>query len=177
MEKLQRLPHLVESVQSSTPSARGATTIYKVRLRDLKTKRKVDRSFRGGETFGVPDVERHTVQFLYRDPESFHFMEQETYEQFALHRDELEWESNFLVEEMGNITAIYHNGHPIALELPNNVPLEITETGPGVKGNSATGRTKPALLETGRAVQVPEYLRQGERIKVDTRTGEFLSRA
>jgi len=174
--ELDGVPHLVESVQTTAPSARGASTIHKVRLRDLKTRRKVDRSFRGGVTFAVPDVERRSVQFLYKDPESFHFMEQESYEQFALRKEELEWEANFLVEDLTDISAIYHNGHPIALELPNNVPLEIVETGPAVKGNSATGRQKPATLETGFVVQIPEHLGQGTRIHVDTRTGDFVGR-
>ena len=78
--ELDGAPHLVESVQVSTPSARGATTIHKVRMRNLKTRQKVDRSFRGGDTFGVPDVDRRSVQFLYRDPEAFHFMDEENYD-------------------------------------------------------------------------------------------------
>jgi elongation factor P len=169
-------PCVVESVQTSSPSARGASTIHKCRLRNLKTRQKIDRSFRGGETFGVPDVDRRKVQFLYRDPESFHFMDQESYEQFSLPIAELEWEANFLVEEMEDISALYYNGHPLALELPNNVALEITETNPAVKGNSATGRTKPATLQTGHVIQVPEHIDPGTLVSVDTRTGEFLGR-
>ena len=169
-------PHLVESVQTSTPSARGASTIHKVRLRNLRTRGKADRSFRGGETFPVPDVERRKVQFLYRDPEALHFMDQESYDQFAMRVDELEWESRFLVEEMENISALYYNGHPLALELPNTVTLKITETNPAVKGNSATGRTKPATLETGHTVSVPEHLSADTLVSVDTRTGEFVGR-
>ena len=169
-------PHLVESVQISTPQARGASTIHKVRMRNLKTKQKVDKSFKGGDTFGVPDVDRKKVQFLFRDMEAFHFMDQDSYEQFPVRKDELEWEANFLVEDMQDITAFYYNGHPIALELPNTVTLEITETNPGVKGNSATGRTKPATLETGFEIQVPEHLNPGARVSVDTMTGDFLGR-
>lgn len=174
--ELDGQPHVVETVSVSTPSARGASTIHKVRLRNLKTKQKVDRSFRGGDTFGVPDVERRKVQFLYRDPGAFHFMDTETYEQFALPVAELEWEANFLVDDMEGITAIYHDDNPIALELPNTVALKITETNPAVKGNSATGRTKPATLETGHVVQVPEHISQDTLVSVDTRTGEFVGR-
>jgi len=174
--ELEDVPHLVESVSVSTPSARGASTIHRVRLRNLKTGQKVDRSFRGGETFGVPDVDRRPVQLLYRDAQAFHFMDQESYEQFALDRADLAWEANFLVDEMEGLVALMHNGAPLALELPNNVSLSIAETSPSVKGNSATGRTKPATLETGFVVQVPEHVDPDIKVNVDTRTGEFLGR-
>ncbi|MHC4136862.1 MAG: elongation factor P [Planctomycetota bacterium] len=174
--ELEGVPHLVESVSVSTPSARGASTIHRVRLRILKTGQKVDRSFRGGETFGVPDVDRRPVQLLYRDAQAFHFMDQESYEQFALDRADLAWEANFLVDEMEGLVALMHNGAPLALELPNNVALSIAETSPSAKGNSATGRTKPATLETGLVIQVPEHVDPGIKVNVDTRTGEFLGR-
>ena len=175
--ELDGAPHLVESVQVSTPSARNATTIHKVRMRNLKNKQKVDRSFRGGDTFGVPDVDRRPVQFLYRDPENFHFMDSESFEQFPFSKEELEWESQFLIEEMEGLIAFYYNGTPLALELPNTVALQITETSPAVKGNSATGRTKPATLQTGLVVQVPEHLSDSVTINVDTRTAAFVGRA
>ena len=174
--ELDGVPHLVESVAVSTPMARGGSTIHRVRMRNLKTKQKVDRSFRGGETFGAPDVDRRPVQLLYRDAQAFHFMDQESYEQFALDARELEWESNFLVDEMEGLTALMYNDAPLALELPNNVALSITETTPSVKGNSATGRTKPATLETGFVIQVPEHVGPGTRVSVDTRTGNFCGR-
>ena len=97
-------------------------------------------------------------------------------EQFALDRADLAWEANFLVDEMDDLVALMHNGTPLALELPNNVSLEITETSPSVKGNSATGRTKPATLETGFVIQVPEHVDLGIKVNVDTRSGEFLGR-
>lgn len=175
--ELDGTPHVVESIQVSSPSARGASTIHRIRLRELRTGQKVDRTFRGGETFAVPDVERRPVEYLYADPQAYHFMDQEHYEQLALPRADLEWETNFLVEGIAGLRALYHNGAPIALELPNHVTLAITETSPSVKGNSATGRTKPATLETGLVVQVPEHIEPGTKVSVDTRTGEFLGRA
>jgi elongation factor P len=174
--ELDGAPHVVETVSISTPTARGGNTIHRCRLRNLATKQRVDRSFRGGETFGVADVDRRKVQFLYRDPDAFHFMDQETYDQFPIQADELEWESKFLVEEQEDITALYYNEAPLALELPNNVVLTITETSPAVKGNSATGRTKPATLETGHTIQIPEHISEGTKVSVDTRTGDFISR-
>jgi len=175
--ELDGAPHLVETVQVSSPSARGAATITKVRLRNLRTKQKVDKSFRGSETFPVPDVEKRPVQYLYDDPQAFHFMDTESFEQFAFQREDLEWEGKFLVEGVEDLRAFYYNGTPIAIELPTSVVLEITETAPGVKGNSATGRTKPATLSTGHVVQLPEHVEQGTRVSVDTRTGEFLGRS
>lgn len=174
--ELDDAPHLVESVQSSSPTARGASTIYRVKFRNLKTKQRVERSLRGGETFAVPDVEQRPVQFLFEDPDSFHFMDTESFEQFALSRDDLEWESKFLVEGIEGVRVLNYNDAPIGLELPNTVALEITEASPGVKGNSASGRTKPATLSTGHVVQVPEHIEQGVMVNVDTRTGEFIGR-
>ena len=173
---LDAAPHIVESLQSSSPTARGGNTITKVKLRNLKTKQRVEKSFRGSETFAVPDVDRRPIQFLYSDPTGFHFMDSETFEQFALSTEDLEWEKNFLFEGIEGVRAFYYNQAPIAIELPVTVPLEITETNPGVKGNSATGRTKPATLSTGHIVQVPEHIDQGTIASVDTRTGEFLGR-
>ncbi len=170
-------PYTVESTQTSSPTARGGNTIHRVRLRNLITKQRVDKSFKGGDTFGVADVARRPVQFLYADPSGFHFMDNETYEQFAMTRDDLEWEAQFLFEGIEDVRAMYHNESPIGLELPNTVALEITETNPAVKGNSATGRTKPATVSTGLVIQVPEHLDQGTRVSVDTRTAEFLGRA
>lgn len=174
---LDGAPHAVESMQVSSPSARGGNTIHRVRLRNLITGQRVERSFRGGETFPPADVDRRPIQFLYEEPGKFHFMDLETFEQFEIARADIEWEANFLIEGIEGLRAQYYNGAPIGLELPNTIALEISETSPGVKGNSATGRTKPAKLSTGLVVQVPEHIDQGVRISVDTRTGEFLGRA
>ena len=170
-------PHVVEATQTSSPTARGGNTIHRVKLRNLKTGNRSERSFRGGDTLTMADVARRPVDFLYSDPSGFHFMDTETYEQFALSKTDLEWESNFLIEGIEGVRAMYFNESPIALELPNTVVLEITETNPAVKGNSATGRTKPATLTTGLVVQIPEHIDMGTRVTVDTRTGEFVGRA
>lgn len=170
-------PYQVESVQVSSPTARGGNRIHRVRLRNLVTNQSGEHSFRGGETFGVPDVERRPVQFLYSDPDTFHFMDTDNYEQFEFRRDDLDWESKFLLEGVEGVRAFYYNGKPLGLELPQTVAMVVTETAPGVKGNSATGRTKAAKLETGHVVQLPEHIEEGTRVSVDTRTGEFLGRA
>ena len=174
---LDDMPHQVESVQSSSPTARGANTIHKVRMRNLKTRQKVERSFRGGDTFEAPDVEERPIQLLYEEPDSIHFMDGETFEQFSIPRDALEWESKFLVEGVEGLRVLYHNEAPLAIELPSTLALEIIETSPGVKGNASSGRTKPATLQTGHVIQVPEHMEQNVRVNIDTRTGEFLGRA
>ncbi|MEO0481816.1 MAG: elongation factor P [Planctomycetota bacterium] len=174
---LEGAPHLVEHTQTSSPTARGGNTIHRVKLRNLKTKQRIEKSFRSGDTFPPADVERTPVEYLYDDPDAFHFMDQESYEQFQLNREDLEWEKNFLIEGIEGVKAIYYNGSPMALELPTSINLEIVETAPAAKGNSATSRPKPAKLQTGFEVQVPEHIDQGIRVSVDTRTGEFLGRA
>lgn len=174
---LDAAPHIVENVQTSSPTARGGNTIHRIKLRNLKTKQRIEKSFRGGDTFGVPDVDKKPVQFLYADQDAYHFMDQESYEQFGMAREDIEWELNFLVEGIEGLRAFYYNQVPIGLELPNTVVLQITETAPGVKGNSATGRTKPATLETGHVIQIPEHIDEGIQVSIDTRTGEFVGRA
>lgn len=175
--ELEGAPYLIEKVTVSSPSARGGNTIYKVRLRNMKTKQKLDKSYRGGDTFAEPDFEKRPCQMLYKDASGMHFMDQENFEQFTFQEDALEWELNFLQDEMEGIVALYYNEEVIGLELPNFVILKITDTAPGIKGSSATARTKPATLETGLVVQIPEHIDLGDSLKIDTRTGESIGRA
>ncbi len=170
-------PHVVETTQTSSPTARGGSTIHRVKLRNLLTKQRVDKNFRGGDTFDPSDVELRQIDFLYADAQSLHFMDNESYEQFSLTREDLEWETKFLTEGLQGMRARFYNNSPIGIELPNQVALQIKETNPAVKGNSATGRTKPATLQTGFVAQVPEHISQGTRVTLDTRDGSFMGRA
>src|SRR6516164_8313993 len=170
-------PHMIEHIQVQTPSARGAATLYKVKARNLKTKARVEKAYRGTDALNESSFERRPVQFLYRDPDAFHFMDAADYNQFSLPADDLTEQAPFMTENMEGVEALLVNDEVIAVELPDTVELPIVETAPGVRGNSATGRTKPATLPTGHVVQVPEHLDQGETIRVDTRTGEYLGRA
>lgn len=170
-------PHVVETTQTSSGSARGGNTIYRIRLRNLKSGQRIDKAFRSGDTFSPADVEKRPIQYLYDDQEVTHFMDNESFEQFALANTDIEWERQFLIEGIEDMQAMYYNGSPIAIELPSSITLTIKETAPGVRGNSATSRSKPATLDTGYVVQVPEHMEQGVRVSVDTRTGEFLGRA
>jgi elongation factor P len=117
------------------------------------------------------------VQFLYRDPDGFHFMDSTDYNQFSLPADDLAEQAPYMTENMDGVEALLVDDEVIGIELPDTVELPIVETTPGVRGNSATGRTKLAKLSTGHSIQVPEHLDQGVAVRVDTRTGEYLGRA
>jgi elongation factor P len=168
---------MIESVAVQTPSARGANTFYKYRARNLITKQKVDVTLRGGESLDEADFERHAVQYMYADATHLHFLDQVDYNQYALAKEDLADESKYLTEDLEGVQALIYNEECVGIQLPLTVQLRVVECDPGVKGDSATSRTKPATLETGLVVQVPEYLSEGEVVKVDTRTGQYLSRA
>jgi len=170
-------PCLVERIAVQTPSARGANTLYKIRARNLETKNKVNKTFKGTDALAQPDFEKRPVQFLYRDKSGFAFMDMEDYEQFALQEEDIEEESRWLDEGMEGIVSLVLDGRVIGIQVPDTADLPIVECGPGVRGDSATGRTKPATLPSGHNVQVPEYLNQGEVVRVDTRSGKYVSRA
>ena len=170
-------PILIESVSVQTPSARGAATLYKFRGRNLVSKQKADITLRGGEGLDEADFERRAVKLMYADNTHMHFLDQQDYNQWPVALDDLGDVGKYITPELEGLLGLIYNEECVGIQIPTAVELTITECEPGVKGNSATGRTKPATLETGLVVQVPEYIKQGERIKVDTRTGDFLSRA
>jgi len=170
-------PCSVESVKTSSPTARAGNTITRVRLRNLRTKQKLDVSFRGNEAFPEPDFEKRPCQLLYQEQDMYHFMDQENYEQFAIHKDELAWEALFITDALEGIRVLRADEELLGIELPTSVALKITETPPAIKGASATARTKRATLETGHIVNVPEHIAEGEVVNVDSRTGDFLGRA
>lgn len=170
-------PVVIESIKVQSPSARGAATIYKFGGRNLVTKQKVDISLKGTESLDEADFERRSINLMYSDASHIHFLDQVDFNQYSLPAEDLANEVNFITEGLEGLQALIYKDECVGIQLPATVEMEVTQCDPGVKGNSATSRTKPATLETGFVVQVPEYLKQGERIKVDTRTGDFLSRA
>ncbi len=170
-------PILIESVHVQTPSARGAATLYKFRGRNLVTKQKTDITLKGGESLDEADFARRSVKFMYADATHMHLLDEADFNQYSLPLEDVAREMGFVTAELEGILGLIYNEECVGVQLPVAVELTITQCDPAVRGNSATGRTKPAKLETGITVQVPEYLKQGERIKVDTRTSEFLSRA
>jgi elongation factor P len=170
-------PCIIETTSVQSPSARGAATLYKFRGRNLVTKQKIDIVLKGGESLPEADFEKRAVKFMYGDATHMHFLDQEDYNQYSLLSPSIEHEAPYITEALDGILALIYNDECVGLQLPTTVELKVIECDPGVKGDSATSRNKPAKVETGLIVQVPEYLSQGEMIKIDTRTGDFLGRA
>ena len=170
-------PHILEDLKVSTPSARGASTLYRFRFRNLVTKNKVDMTCKGDDPLESIAFEKRPVQFLFIQQDQYTFMDVEDFSQFALNKDEIADQIDYLVEDMDGIMALIADGRILTIEMPASVTMKIVECDPVLKGGSATARTKPAKLQTGLVVQVPEYLTPGEVIRVDTRTGKYLQRA
>jgi elongation factor P len=170
-------PHVLESLKVSTPSARGASSIYHFRFRNLVTKAKKDISCKGEASFDDIDFERRPVQYLYREGDLYTFMDVEDYSQFSLSKEIIEEQILYLVEDMEGIFALKSGGSILTIEMPQKVELVVAQCDPVMKGATVTSRSKPATCQTGLVVQVPEYLEAGEKIIVDTETGTFLSRA
>ena len=170
-------PCAVEKIEVKSPSARGAATLYKVRVRNLRDGSKIDKSFDGTDLIKDADFQRKPVQYLYNDGTDYHFMDEETAAQFSFTKDALGEQVSYLIENMAGLTYLIHNDEAIGIQLPPVVESEIVETSPSIKGASATGRTKPATLATGLTIQVPEYMANGDRVRVDTSSGEYVGRA
>lgn len=170
-------PHILEDLNISTPTARGGNSLYRMRFRNLVTKQKLDKTYKGDDEIEDASFERRKIQFSYEDRGKWVFMDVEDYNEYELFEDDIAEEKLYITENTEGLTALISDGQVLAIELPPVTDLEITETGPSIKGASATARTKPATLSTGLVIQVPEYLETGEIVRVDTSTGKFLSRA
>jgi len=147
----------------------------RVRIRNLKTGRVLEKTFKSGDTVEAADVMEVTMQYLYDDGEFYHFMEPDSYEQHAADQSAI-GDSKIWLKAQDMYEVTLHNGTPLAVAPPNFLELTITETDPGLKGDTAQGGTKPAKLESGAVVKVPLFLEIGEVIRVDTRSGEYISR-
>ena len=154
--------------------AKGQATV-RTKLRDLMTGRVLEVNFRSGERFEIPDLEEKEMQYLYQEGDRYVFMDLEDYDQVYLDKSQLGEAWKFLQENI-NVFVLYYKGKPIGIELPNTVELKVVETEPGVRGDTVSGGSKPAKLETGAVVQVPLFINEGDTIKVDTRTGEYVER-
>ena len=169
-------PHMVENVNVQSPSARGGATLYKFRARNLVTKQKADFTCKGTDNLDEADFQRREVTLMYADADQVHFLDAEDYNQYSIPSNDISSEMQYVTEDLQGIAALIYNNECVGIQVPPSVELKITQCDPAVKGNSATSRNKPATLETGLTVQVPEYLKEGEVIKVDTRSGEYVSR-
>jgi elongation factor P len=153
---------------------RGSAQV-RLKLRDIRGGHTIERTFQAGEKFARARMDRHTVQYLYSDGDLFHFMDSESYEQIMLNREQLGDAVNYMKEGI-SLDILYYKEEPISVELPNSVELEVVETEPGFRGDTATNLNKPAKLETGITIQIPLFVDVGEIIRVDTRTGAYLER-
>jgi elongation factor P len=153
---------------------RGSAQV-RLKLRDLRAGHTTERSFQASERFQEARLERRTVQYLYQDGRLYYFMDTENFEQNPLDVDKLGKAVNYLKDGM-TLDLIGYKGESVAVELPTAVELKVIETGSGFKGDTATAGSKPATLETGIVIQVPLFIRNGDIVKVDTRTGEYLER-
>ncbi|MBI3975293.1 MAG: elongation factor P [Armatimonadetes bacterium] len=151
------------------------TAVVRARVRSLRTGAITERTFMPEERYPQAYLDRRRHQYLYRDGDHYVFMDQESYDQFSLTADFI-GDGSLYLKENAEATVVFHEGRPIALELPNAVELEVAETAPGFRGDTVAGGTKPARLETGAVVQVPFFVEQGDRIRVDTRSGAYLER-
>ncbi len=146
------------------------------KLKNLRNGNTVEKTFRAGETIGRALIENRDVQYLYASGQEHAFMDNETYDQFTLTEEQLKWELNFLKENM-NVKIVSYQGEILGINLPNSVELRVVETEPGIKGNTATGATKNAKVETGLNVQVPLFINEDDVLLIDTREGKYISRA
>jgi elongation factor P len=166
-------PYVIVEFQHVKPGKGGA--FVRTKFKSLKSGNVTDKTFRAGEKVDVPDLEEKTMQYLYGADKDRIFMDTTSYEQVSLNEKQLGDSINYLKENM-EIKVLYHKGMPINIEVPMFVELAISKTDPGVRGDTASGGSKPATLETGAVVKVPLYMNEGDVIKVDTRTGTFIER-
>ncbi len=166
-------PYIVVEFQHVKPGKGGA--FVRTKMKSLKTGNVIDRTFRSGEKVNTPELEERTMQYLYAADKDRVFMDTTNYEQITMNEAQLGENLNYLKENM-EIKVLYHKGRPINVDIPMFVELMIARTEPGVRGDTASGGSKPATLETGAVVKVPFYLNEGEIVKIDTRTGTFIER-
>jgi elongation factor P len=166
-------PYVIIDFQHVKPGKGGA--FVRTKLKSLKRGNVLDRTFRSGEVLPEPDIVEKEMQFLYAQGQDYHFMDTSTFEQLALDRAPLDKTYDLLKEGM-NITVLEYKGQTLRVELPTFVELKIVRTDPGVRGDTATGGTKPATLESGATVKVPLHLEEGDLIRIDTRTRTYVER-
>lgn len=169
--------YIVRDIERSVPQGRAGGSLYRMRMYDVVTNSKIDETFKDSDMLNLGDLIRRVVAFSYIDGDEYVFMDVENYTPYNLNKASIDDQIPFFNETIEGMQVIIVNDVPVALDLPNNVELQVQETDPSVKGASATSRTKPALLTTGLTVQVPEYIATGDMIKVSVEERKFMSRA
>jgi len=166
-------PYVIVAFQFVKPGKGQA--LYKCKLKNMISGVQFDRTFRSGEKFTPADLEEKEMTYLYTDGEFYHFMNNSTYEQEALTAEQIGDDIKFLKENT-NCNVLLYDGRPIAVSLPNFMELKVVKSDPWAKGDTASGSSKPAVLETGLEIQVPPFIEEGEVIRIDTRTGQYVER-
>ena len=166
-------PFVMTYFQHVKPGKGGA--FVRTKIKNLRNGRVLDKTFRSGEKVTEAEVEEKQMQFLYKDGTSYIFMDGETYDQIPISPEQIGEGVKFLAENL-TVAMVFHKGEPISVELPAFVVTAIAECDPGVKGDTASGATKPATLDTGAVIQVPLFIKEGENVRVDTRKGEYVER-
>lgn len=174
--EFENIPFACLEAEVNTPTARGGQTLVRLKMRNLLTNAVFEKTFRASDKFKEPDLQSVDASYLYTDGDGSHFLDQESFETLTLTGDMVGNALDFLIEGV-LIQLRKYNGNPIGLELPIFVELQVAYTEPGVRGDSSGGGTKPAKLETGLEIRVPLFIKEGEKVKVSTESGEFAGRA
>jgi elongation factor P len=171
--ELEGEPYIIVEFQHVKPGKGGA--FVRTRLKNLVTGNVIDRTFKAGDKVEKPDLEEKQMQYLYHEGDDYFFMDAQSYEQQSIRKEFLQGADAFMQENV-TVTVLFYRGQPITVELPNFVELTVVKTDPGVKGDTVSGGSKPAQLETGATIQVPLFIEEGDRLRIDTRTGEYVER-
>ena len=171
--EINGIPYQITYFQHVKPGKGGA--FVRTKLKSLLDGRVLERTFKSGDKLDAPDLEEMRMQYLYSDGESFHFMNSDTYEQYPVPVEAV-GDTAGLLKENAEVSILFFNGKAINIQLPTTVELEVTQCEPGVKGDTATNVTKPVTLETGASINVPLFVKEGDILKIDTRSGEYVER-
>ena len=166
-------PYIITEFQFSKPGKGQA--LYRCKLKNMMTGYTMDRTYRSGDKFEPAGLEESHMQYLYNDTEGYHFMDTRTYDQVMLTPEQVGEAKKFIKDQM-EVDILFFQSTPIDISLPIFVELEVKQADPGIKGDTATGATKPVTLETGHLINVPLFIEEGEMLKIDTRTGEYVER-
>ncbi|MPY26599.1 elongation factor P-like protein YeiP [Shewanella psychropiezotolerans] len=169
--------YLIRDIERSVPQGRSGGSLYRMRMYDVATGSKLDNTFKADDMVSLADLSHHDVTFSYIDGDEYVFMDVEDYTPYHFNKDTIAEELLYITEDTQGLHVLTVDGSPVAIELPSHVDLVIVETDPSIKGASASARTKPATLSTGLTVQVPEYIANGEKIKINTAEQKFMSRS
>ena len=173
--EIEGKPYVIIKSDFTNPGKGSA--FVKLKLKDLETGAVIERTYKSGVSTGVlkPELDEKVVEYMYGDQDGYNFMDQESYETIHVNKEQVGDAANYLQEGI-RLSVLYYKGRPISIELPNFVKLEVLETDPGLKGDTASGGMKKAILETGLQVSVPLFIKVGEVLKIDTRTGSYVER-